>query len=210
MPEITASRLTVLERSLAVVTAVLALGGGVLGYKTATVTQAKDQAQAVAADTNNDLSSLQAEFDVLQAENMRLRAQLGLPTGPTASAQAPTAASIRHRGELVLADGSYADLDSPSADPQWTTGSSEISYYSSQSLIDVFTSALYLGGRKADYETCRNTTGYSDDDFDTGSVVPGDYICVKTDAKRYSALRITQVDSSRVAFDVVTYNPPDN
>ncbi len=66
-------------------TALLTLAAGFLAYQTATVTQAKEQAQTVAADRSTDLSALQSQYDMLkgqynatQAENARLRAQLGL------------------------------------------------------------------------------------------------------------------------------------
>lgn len=208
MAEATVSRLTVLEKGLAIVTAVLALGTGFLGYKSATISQARDQAQVAAKNTNSDLSSLQAKYDALQAENARMRTQLGLPL-PTVGIQASTAATIRHSGQLVLAVGRGADLDSPSSDPQWDTDYLDISYEGSH--IDVDTNfsaaALYLGDKEADYQTCRNTTGYSGENLNT---VVGAYICIKTDQGRYSALRITQLDSSKVTFDVVTYDPPDN
>jgi hypothetical protein len=212
MAEITVSRLTVLEKSLAVVTALLALGTGFLGYKTATINQAKNQVQAAAVDTHNDLSSLQTKYDALQAENERLRAQLGLP-GPTADVQPPTTATVHHSGHLVLAVGGRASLDSPSFDPQWqVTGSSGFDIEYDGSAIEVSTSdtALYLGDRKVDYQTCRSTTGYSARSFKINSVTPGSYICIKTSEKRYSALRIAQIDSSNVTFDIVTYDPPDN
>jgi len=199
---------TVLEKSLAVMTAVLALVTGVLGYKTATLNQSKDQAQAAVVSTNNDLSSLQTEFDALQTENRRLKAQLGLP-GPTADPQAPTAATVRHNGQLVLVDAS-ADLDSPSSDPQWNTGTSDIDYEENTIRFIFAATALYLGDKRADYETCRNTTGYDDQNIDIGNVAPGAYMCVKTNQGRYSALRVTLLESSKIAFDVVTYDPPDN
>lgn len=204
MTEARASRLTVLEKGLTVVTAVLALGTGFLGYKSATISQAKDQAQAAADNTNSDLSSLQAEYDVLQADNARMRAQLGLPQ-PTADLPEPTAATVRHSGQLVLAIGGDADLDSPSSDPQWDTDQSDIYYPGSYIDVSLFASALYLGDKKADYKTCHNTTGYSDENL---NAAVGAYICVKTGQRRYSALRIAQLDSSKVTFDVVTYDPP--
>lgn len=204
MAEARVSRLTVLEKGLTVVTAVLALGTGFLGYKSATVSQARDQAQAAANNTNSDLSSLQADYDALHAENARLRTQLGLPL-PTTDLQAPTDTTVRHSGQLVLANDRSADLDSPSSDPQWDTDYSDISHKGSY--IRVYTTALYLGNKEADYNTCRNTTGYSSESLNT---VVGAYICVKTDQKRYSVLRITQLDSSKITFDVITYDPPDN
>ncbi len=207
MAEARASRLTVLEKGLTVVTAMLALGTGFLGYKSATTSQARDQAQAAAANTNSDLSSLQANYDALQAENARLRTQLGLPL-PSADLPAPTDTTVRHSGQLVLAIGRSADLDSPSSDPQWDTDYSDISYR--EGYIDVRShaaSALYLGNKKADYQTCHNTTGYSSENL---NAAVGAYMCIKTDQKRYSVLRIAQLDPSRVTLDVVTYDPPDN
>ncbi|MCA1704419.1 MAG: hypothetical protein LC808_14625 [Actinobacteria bacterium] len=205
MAATTSSGLTVLEKFLAVLTALLTLGSAFMAYKTTTLNQAKQQAQEVAVYTNNNLSLLQREYDSLRAENARLRTQLGLP-GPTADPRAPSAAKVRHSGPLVLAAGYSADLDSPSSDPQWTTNTSDISF--SGDTISPYPAGLYLGDKKADYETCRNTTGYSNSSLDVGSVSVGTYFCVKTESGRYSALRITQLDSSKVGFDIVTYDPP--
>lgn len=207
MADATGGRLTVLEKVLTIMAALLALGTAFLGYKSATISDARDQAQAVVADTNNDLTSLQAEYDALQAENMRLRGQLGLP-GRTVDSPAPTtAATVRRSGQLTLAADRYADLDSPS-DPQWDDAVLDISY--SGSFIDNYSSSvslLYLGNKKADYETCRNTTGYSNESIGT---VASAYICVKTDENRYSAVRIVQLDPSKITLDIVTYDPPDD
>ncbi len=202
MAEAIVSRLTVLEKGLTIVAAVLALGTGFLGYKSATISQARDQAQAAVTDTNTETSALRAKNDELVAENARLRAQLGLP-GPAPDPQVSMpGATVRRSGQLVLASNRYADLDSPQSDPQWDDGDSDIYYY--QSAVSLWSgTGLYLGDKKADYETCRNTTD------DLGSVV-GAYFCVKTSEGRYSALRITQLDSSKVTLDVVTYDPPDN
>lgn len=132
-------------------------------------------------------------------------------TGTVIGPLAPTAASVRHRGPLVLATDHRADLDAPPSDPQWPNGNDDVGY-SAGPHENLFpnSAALYLGDKRASYETCRNTTGYSDKSLDTGSVAPGRYICVKTDRGRYSALRVTQLDSSKIAFDVITYDPPES
>jgi hypothetical protein len=70
-------------------------------------------------------------------------------------------------------------------------------------------SALYLGDTKVDYSTCRGRTGYSSSYFGTTSIEAGKYLCVKTKGHRYAAFRITSITPTQVAFDVVTYDPPD-
>lgn len=208
MADATGSRLTVLEKVLTIIAALLALGTAYLGYKGATISEARDQAQAVVADTNDDLTSLQAKYDALQAENTRMRGQLGLP-GPTVDSPAPTtAATVRRSGQLTLAAGNSADLDSPS-DPQWDDGDSDIHYSYSGSSIGASSGMgmLYLGDKKADYNICLNTTGYSRESIGT---VAGAYVCIKTSENRYSAVRITQLDPSRITLDVITYDPPDD
>lgn len=209
MADSSGSRLSVLEKLLVVGAALLALGTAFLGYKSATISEARNQAEVVAADTNNELTSLQEEYEKLQAENTRLREQLGLP-GPTTDSQDPaTSATVRRGGQLTLAASRSADLDSPS-DPQWDDGFLDISYSGNSGSIDIYSGAvsmLYLADEEADYETCRNTTGYSSESIGT---VAGAYFCVRTNENRYSAVRIDQFDSSRITLDVVTYDPPDD
>src|SRR5262249_12614465 len=129
MAEATASRLTLLEKALTVLTALLALGTGFLGYKSATISEARDQAQVEADSTSSFVSSMKRNPDALRAENARLRDELGLPA-PSGEPAAPaaSAAAVRHSGQLVLAYGRYADLDSPPSDPQWDDGTSDIYY----------------------------------------------------------------------------------
>ena len=117
MTEATTSRLTVLEKCLAVVTALLALGTGFLGYRSATISQAIDQARVVAADTNNDLSSLQTKYDALQAENRRLKAQLGLPI----STSEPDGPALPYGGTAISTSSNlYALASDHSSVWQWT------------------------------------------------------------------------------------------
>lgn len=213
----TQSRWTVAERVLGVLTALLTLATGFLAYKTAIVTQAKDQAQVVAADRSTDLSALQRQYDTLksendatQAENVRLRAQLGL-SGPTANPQAPAGATVRHRGQIVLASsGSAINLDAPESDPQWGGSGSDIDFNGSRLQLYSGTQTLILQDVKADYTSCRERTGYGYPVIDLGSLKPGAYLCMKTSDKRYSALRLADFNSSSATFDVVTYDPPDS
>jgi hypothetical protein len=107
------SRWTVVEKVLGVVTALLALATGFFAYKTATITQAKEQAQAIAADKNAGLSSLQSQYEALksqdestQAENARLRAQLGLGLSTS-----NTQASVIRTGSIKLVDEQVYDID---------------------------------------------------------------------------------------------------
>lgn len=217
-----ARKWTVAEKLLTVLTAVLALGTAFLGYQTAKVTQAKEQAQEVAATKNTDLSSLQNQFDQikgqnekLESENTQFRSKLGLP-GPTAGPQPPAGASVRHAGQIVLsASGEGADLDSPQSDPQWRGGrhDSDLAYDGAALKFAFGGFVLYLGTTKADYQTCHERTGYSKGSavtIEKGSIQLGDYLCLKTGEGRYSAVRLTQLDSFKATFDVVTYNPPRN
>lgn len=85
----------------------------------------------------------------------------GLPPDPRAST---ADARVRRSGQLTLATNRSGDLDSPSSDPQWDNGLADI-YYSGSAIVTSTPSAdlLYLGSKEADYDTCRNTTGYSDE-----------------------------------------------
>ena len=210
---------TVAEKLLTVLAAILALGTAFLGYQTAKVSQAKEQAQAVAANKNTDLSSLQGQFDQLRSQNdkveseqTQLRSKLGLP-GPTAGPHPPAGASVRHAGQIVLsASGEGADLDSAQSDPQWR-GDADLTYNGTRLTFSDYGFVLPLGTTKADYAACHSRTGYSKGYgawMDAGSIQPGDYLCLKTGEHRYSAVRLTQLDSAKAAFDVVTYDPPGN
>ncbi len=211
-----ARRWTLAEKLLAVLTALLALGSAALGLWTAQITKAKQEAEASSVTKGADLSTLQGQFDQLtnqnqqlQSENAQLRSRLGLP-GPTGNAQSPQSVAVRHSGPVTLSlDGNQADLDSPAADPQWQTGSQEIAYVSKNTLR-FYTPVINLDGKKSDYDTCRNTTGYRISSSDTGSLAVGNYFCVKTSDKRYSALKITGLNAQTLSFDIVTYDPPGN
>lgn len=76
------SRWSVAEKVLGFLAALMAVATAYFGYKTATVTQAKEQAEVVADARGTDLEALQSEYAMLkgqynaaQAEIGRLRAQ---------------------------------------------------------------------------------------------------------------------------------------
>ena len=107
------NRWTAAEKVLGVLTALLTLATGFLAYKTAIITQAKEQAQVVAENKDTDLSSLQSQYDMLkgqynaaQAENARLRAQLGLGDSIDNS-PATTGVSLKDVTPLSTVAGNY-------------------------------------------------------------------------------------------------------
>lgn len=184
-----ARRWTLAEKILAAFTALLALMTGVLGFQTALITHAKEQ---------------------VQVEYGHLKSQLGLP-GPTADPQVPAGVNVRHSGQLFIANGVGVDLDALQADPQWGTGDAykaDISYYGNSITLFSGVNTLILGAKKADYNSCRDSTGYAAWRVADSALQPGTYVCVKTNGGRYSALRITLVTPAWLKLDVVTYDPP--
>ncbi len=208
-------RWTLLEKFLAIVGALLALGTAYLGYQTAQMTQAKEQAQAAAASKGAEASALQDQNGQLQDQNNKLRSQLG---GPTAPPRTPTGPSVRHAGQLTLAavSGGGADLDSPPSDPQWggsadLNSDGDLAYGGRNVDFGFYSEVLFMKSAKADYDSCSTTTGYGSGHDSTIAVADfpiGSYICLKTNEKRYSAIRLIAVDASKATFDVVTYDPP--
>jgi len=211
----------VLAAALGVLSALFAL-------QTAQISKAKEQAQTSTQNKETDLTALQGQFDelkrqneTLQYENGQLKLRLGLPS-PTAGPQQPTGASARHSGAIVLsASGGEADLDSLQSDLQWrgklnqyaglgNLGYQDLGYDGTRVLFGNGTVVLFLGSTKADYETCRSRTGYGNVLIDNTTIQPGDYFCMKTGEHRYSAVRLTQMNSSKATFDVVTYDPPES
>ncbi len=218
-PDTSSRRWTLAEKMLTVLAAILAVAAALLALQTAQIANAKEQVQASQQTTSSDLSSLQSQFDQLedrnselQSENARLRSQLGLP-GPSADPEAPTIATVRHSGELTLAlNGNMADLDSPASDPQWQTNGYELEYVRSNDkslILGLYSPWLYLNATEANYDACRNQTGYrNDQSIDTTSIHPGDYMCIKTNEGRYAAMRVTNIEARQITFDVVVYNSP--
>jgi hypothetical protein len=198
-------RATLIISVLSVIAALFGIATAYLGYQTATITKAKDQAQQSAASSSSDITNLQNQVDHLKAENSQLRSELGAPTAsPLPSANI----TVRHSGQLTASsNGPQIDLDSPASDPQWNTGSPEFHVQSGLVYLENGT-VLDLGGKKADYDTCHNTTGYTSNHLDTTSLIVGNYLCWKTGDRRYSALRILRLTNESITLDIVTYDPP--
>lgn len=210
IPSLT-TKATIWISILGLVAGVMTVASAYLGLQTAQIFQAKEQAQADAASKGSEISALQDRNNELQTENDELRSQLG---GPTAAPLSPAGPSVRHAGQITLAyGGSGVDLDAPSSDPQWGspasyTDTGDLMYTQNSFLLAFYGEALVLGETKADYDSCRSNTGYAGGTIDVSDVPVGTYICEKTGQKRYSALRLIAIDSSKATFDVVTYDPP--
>lgn len=198
-------RATLIISILSVIAALFGIATAYLGYQTAAITKAKDQAQQSAASSSSDITNLHNQVNHLKADNSQLRSELG---SPTASPLPSANITIRHSGQLTASDnGPQVDLDSPASDPQWNTGSREFGVQGS-SVYLLNGTVLDLGGTKADYDTCHNTTGYTSNSLDTTSLIVGNYLCWRTGDGRYSALRILRLTNQNITLDIVTYDPP--
>lgn len=206
------AKVTLIISVLGILTATMTVVTGVLAYQTAAITKEKEQAQSSAASSDNSVSDLQRQNDALMTEINELRSQSNVP-GPAGDPLPLPGPTVRHSGQLVLAAGVAADLDAPQSNPQWGPGdsaSNDIAYDESYQGISHYTGipTLALGTTKADYNSCRNTTGYASEGISPDSVQPGMYACIKTSENRYSALRIVQVSPQKLTLNVVTYDPP--
>jgi len=210
-------RWTLAEKALSVAAGVLAVISAVLALQAAQISSDKDEAQQAEESRSEDLSSLQRQFDQLKnensslkAENERLRGDAGI-SGPTADPLSPSTVSIRHSGQITLAiNGNGIDLDSPASNPQRNSGDTDFYYSSVGSLAFGRSSKLLLGQTEANYDSCRESTGYDDSNISGESFVVGEFICVKTSESRFSALKTIAVSSRSLSFDVVTYDPPES
>jgi hypothetical protein len=119
-------RWSLLDKSLATLTALLALATAVFGLWTAQVTHDKNDAQDAAASSGAEASALKEQNNQLQNANTQLQSSLARPTAATLT---PTGPTERNRGTITIAtDGNTADLDSPPSDPQWTSGGRDVSF----------------------------------------------------------------------------------
>jgi hypothetical protein len=209
---------------LGVVTALLTVATAYLGVQTAKIGKEKEQAQQAATVKGADATSLRGQVTSLQSkvtqlndDNSTLQSQLANPTtvpAPTITTSPPGSVTVRHSGQLTITDphGGSFDLDSPASDPQWLTGPADLDGRASGTTVTLNpgngAERLNLGTKVADYNSCRNTTGYTPDGFRFSSELVASYICWKTDERRYSALRVLNVSSNSATFDIVTYDPP--
>lgn len=217
-PADTNRRWTIAEKTLSVLASILTVVAAGLAVQSAQISSARDQAQQAQESTNENLTSLQQQFSkakdenaALQSENTRLREQLDLPEGSTSLPLPTDTITVRHSGPLSLAyRGNVADLDSPASDPQWQTSRSDVDYGPSNSKPSLRFSypALATGTTVADYEVCRNMTGYNVEAFDASSFTIGGHFCVKTSEDRYSVLEVTEISDRRLSLEVTTYDPP--
>lgn len=133
------------------------------------------------------------------------------PGGPTGENLPGAPVTVRHDGSITIAlDGNDVDLDSPASDPQWQTGDRDLYFYHSSTKNLVFTGPVIRVSTPADYTSCRTTTGYRQGAYDVADLTPGEYFCVKTGEQRYSAVKLTGIQSDSVTIDVKTFDSPGN
>lgn len=138
------------------------------------------------------------------------------PRTPTSTANpTPTAVAgspqVRRTGQVTVPiAGNAIDLDSPRTDPQWSTDYPDLDYYGEYFDFQSADQFLPVGATEPTFESCRNTTGYLNaySDLDVGNVVPGDYLCLITDERRLSIVRILTFDDKAAQFDITVYDPP--
>jgi hypothetical protein len=139
-------------------------------------------------------------------------APTGAPTATPTQGALPTSGptQVRRSGAVTVSiAGSGIDLDSPRTDPQWSTDNDDLDYYEEYFYFSSARKVLYLGTTPAGFETCRNTTGYTNgQSIDIGTVSPGDNLCIVTDENRMATVRILGFDESAAQFDIVVYDPP--
>ena len=210
---------------LGLVAAIVTLAGVVVGvFAGHTVNQNNDlsnqnsglssslsSAQAANSTLSRQLSSATAAESSLSDANASLQAQLSAaPTaaGPSGSA-APTSITERRKtSDLALVDGGgMADLDSKS-DPQWRGPEGDMGWSG-----DTFPynghAWIVPSGRKADYNTCYNSTLWDSPALSISALEAGQYFCLKTTEKRYAAIQVLKMTQSRADIAVVVYHPPD-
>ncbi|MDX6364602.1 MAG: hypothetical protein QOC85_3612 [Streptomyces sp.] len=213
---------TVLEKCLGVFSALLAVVSAVLGVQAASINSEKVQAESSNQDKSQVIQGLEDRVNQLGAENQRLQAensslrgrQTATPGGPTETPPAATAATTRHSGKITLArNGNKIDLDSPQSDPQWSSGNNDLEYGGlygdggASTLTISSGAAIYLNQRQANYDVCLNSTGYkAPSSYEITDMAVGDQVCVTTNEKRYSALKILELTEQRIVLDVVTYD----
>lgn len=201
------SKVTLVIAVLGVIAAIMTVAAGVLAYQTAGITKQKEEAQSSAASSDETVADVRRENESLKAKITQLESGANIP-GPTGSLVPPAAPTVRNDGSITLAAKGYrGDLDSLPSDPQWQSGDGEVSY--EPGYFRVFAPVIRLGQKKADLDLCRTTTGYvGSRDFATSTIAVGDYFCIKTSDKRYSAVELTGLTPQSAVIDVVTYDPP--
>jgi hypothetical protein len=191
---------------LSLLTALLTLATGYLGYQTATITRDKE---AAAAQSSGQVGSLQQQVTQLKQENDGLRTQLGMPPTDTPPGVS-LAGQVRHSGRITFVQGPYVDADAPASDPKWgvdtSTGNGDL-YLPSDGSIATATSTkvVYLAGQRPDYATCSQNTTYRHQSIDRGLAQPGASFCLQTGEDRYAGVTILANANKQATLEITTW-----
>ncbi|RZU14265.1 hypothetical protein EV645_5136 [Kribbella rubisoli] len=129
---------------------------------------------------------------------------------PAASPSSGAAAPVMHAGKLDLALNASADLDSPSIDATWRVislpqgASADINWQGG---------GLFVRGdaqgfvSSATRPSCQTSSGYGTNFLELQNKPLGTFLCIYTNEKHYSLLKLTRDDGNDGAsFEVTTYN----
>jgi cell division protein FtsB len=191
----------------AIVTAVVSI------RKVGTANEQVDTANRKADTSQQQIQALADENEALRRQNADLKSRLkGSEPEPSPSDSGlADAAAIYHQGPLVLKQGTQANMDAPPEDPQWGLNNDPTNfsmYYNGGGgdLSFQYGVKHVLTEDRPSFDTCRNATGYSEDDaVKVTAMKRATTLCIITADGRYSALHIKSADSSQLSFDVTTY-----
>ncbi|MEV4263546.1 hypothetical protein [Kribbella sp. NPDC049584] len=131
-------------------------------------------------------------------------------TTPTGSASSGVAPEVMHAGNLDLALNAQADLDSPPSDATWRVvslpqgASADIQWQGGGLIIGDDAQGFVSGTKRPD---CRTSSGYGTSLLDLQSKPLGTFLCIYTNEKHYSLLKLTRYrGNDGASFEVTTYN----
>jgi hypothetical protein len=191
---------------LAVVSGLLTVAASLLTLLTVNANHEKNLAQSTAADRGSQLTSAQQEISSLKQQTSQPST-----TAETATTPASPGATVRHAGNVSIAPGFSVDLDAPGSDPQWGTmssndGKGDLDFDGRSFGYSLFSTTVKLPDSSAgSYDACRDETGYEHGRYPVDDLAPGQRYCVKTLDGRFAALRLISASTTKVSFDVTTY-----
>ncbi|WP_337063501.1 hypothetical protein [Kineococcus sp. G2] len=214
--------------------ALFGLGTAGLGLFANQVSDDRNEVQVAATDLRGQVDALSQNVKDLGAERDGLQAQLGAAEDridqlnnalAAAGAKPPTQTDgdqvvVRREGQLAFVSGvtDWTDLDD-ARDPQWGRNSDSVGNEKGdlQNYAPDETSRLQIGRNakiapqgyteQATYEQCRTNTTYVTGFVSITSAEVGRVYCFYTSEGRYASGVITEMNSSRLVFDMRVYEP---
>jgi hypothetical protein len=190
----------------------LKVAAGVLTVLTAGLTllaaflnQQKQNAQGQAVDLQNEKAELQRQttslrqtIEQLQLEVKRLQEQNGAPSGegPATTGGSDATSPERRQGELTLASGTAADLDTLEANWGVRAIVSRVQgadIANEVGRLEMLTDGYYsiIGTKKPSYGVCAAATGYQQQ-IDFSDLERVTYLCARTEEERFARLQILE------------------